>query len=49
MCIRRQERREFSSRRVIKGRITLAMRKALGAEGKERGKRRNERKKKFKS
>lgn len=45
MCIRRQEIREISWRGVIKGRITLAMRKALGAEGKERGKRRSERKK----
>lgn len=45
MCIRRQEIREISWRGVIKGRITLAMRKALGAEGKEREKRRSERKK----
>lgn len=37
MCIRRQERREISWRGVIKGRNTLAVRKALGAEGKEMG------------
>lgn len=45
MCIRRQEIREISWRGVIKGRITLEMRKALRAEGKERGERRSERKK----